>query len=129
MSKQVVLPAGWRAPAGYSHAVKTSGTPLFIAGQVSVDSSGSVVGEGDINAQTQQVMRNLQSVVEAAGGTLNDIVKITVYVTDIAYRPAVAAARQQFFTEGNYPASTFLVIAALAQPQFLVEIEAVAVLS
>jgi 2-iminobutanoate/2-iminopropanoate deaminase len=74
------------------------------------------------------VFANIKSVVEACGGTMADIVKINVYVTDISYRPAIAAARGKHFADGQFPASTFVVISALAQPQFLVEIEAVAMI-
>ena len=84
------------------------------------------MGEGDAAAQVEQVFRNLRTVVEASGGTLDDIVKLNIYVTDAAYRPAIVAARQRHFQEGRYPASTYLVVSALALPQLLVEIEAVA---
>jgi len=127
MSKQIINPAGMAPPSGYSYAVKKSGTPVFISGQVAFDGDGKLVGEGDAAAQTEQVFKNLRTVVEAAGGTLDDIVKITVFVTDPAYRPAIGAARQKHFKEGHYPASTYLVVSALAVPSLLVEIEAIAV--
>jgi len=126
MSKQIINPPKMAKPTGYSYAVKKSGTPVFISGQVALDAEGKLVGEGDATAQTEQVFRNLRSVVEAAGGTLDDIVKITIFVTDAGYRPAVAAARQRHFREDAYPASTYLVVSALAVPDLLVEIEAVA---
>lgn len=127
MSKQIINPAKMAKPTGYSYAVKKSGTPVFISGQVALDAEGKLVGAGDAAAQTEQVFRNLQSVVEAAGGTMDDIVKITIFVTDASYRPAVAAARQRHFREDGYPASTYLVVTALAVPELLVEIEAVAI--
>ena len=129
MAKQIINPPKMAPPTGYSYAVKKSGTPVFISGQVALDAEGKLVGEGDAAAQTEQVFRNLRSVVEACGGTMDDIVKITIFVTDAAYRPAVAAARQKHFKEGEYPASTYLVISALAVPQLLVEIEAVAMIA
>ena len=128
MSKQIVNPAGMAPPSGYSYAVRKTGTPVFISGQVALDGQGKLVGGGDAAAQTEQVFRNLRTVVEACGGTLDDIVKINVYVTDAAYRPAVAGARQRHFREGQYPASTYVVVSALAVPQLLVEIEAVAMI-
>jgi enamine deaminase RidA (YjgF/YER057c/UK114 family) len=128
MAKQIVNPPKMAPPTGYSYAVKKSGTPVFISGQVALDAEGKLVGEGDAEAQTEQVFRNLRSVVDACGGTMDDIVKITIFVTDAAYRPAVAAARQKHFKEGQYPASTYLVVSALAVPQLLVEIEAVAMI-
>jgi enamine deaminase RidA (YjgF/YER057c/UK114 family) len=128
VSKQVVNPAGMAPPSGYSYAVVKAGTPVFISGQVALDGAGKLVGEGDAAAQTEQVFRNLRTVVEACGGTLDDVVKINIYVTDAAYRPAVAAARQRHFQEGRYPASTYVVVSALAVPQLLVEVEAVAMI-
>lgn len=128
MAKQIINPAGMAPPSGYSYAVRKSGTPVFISGQVALDADGRLIGEGDAAAQTEQVFRNLRTVVEGCGGTLDDVVKITVFVTDPSYRPAVAAARQRHFREGQYPASTYLVVSALAVPQLLVEIEAVAVI-
>lgn len=129
MAKQIVNPSSMSTPTGYSYAVKKAGTPVFIAGQVALDGDGRIVGEGDAGAQAEQVCRNLQTVVEACGGTLDDIVKLNVYTTDLSYRPAIATARQKFFKDGQYPASTFVVISSLAQPQFLVEIEAVAMIA
>ena len=128
MQKQIINPASMAPPTGYSHAVKKSGTPVFIAGQVALDGAGKLVGEGDAAAQAEQALQNLRTVVEACGGTIDDIVKITIFVTDAAYRPAVAAARQRFFPSGQYPASTYLVVSALAVPLLLVEIEAVAMI-
>jgi len=127
MSKQIINPPNMPRPGGYSYAIKKSGTPVFIAGQVALNGAGELIGEGDAAAQVEQVFQNLRTVVEAAGGTMDDIVKITIFVTDAAYRPAVAAARQRHFKDGQYPASTYLVVSALALPQLLVEIEAVAV--
>jgi len=127
MSKQIINPPSMAAPRGYSYAVKKSGTPVYISGQVAIDGKGQVVGENDAEAQVEQVFRNLRSVVEAAGGTLDDIVSLHIYVTDAGYRPAVAAARERHFKAGEYPASTYLVVSALAVPQLLVEIEATAV--
>jgi enamine deaminase RidA (YjgF/YER057c/UK114 family) len=128
MSKQIVNPPNMAAPGGYSYAVKKRGTPVFISGQVALDADGRLVGDGDIAAQTEQAFQNLRTVVAACGGAMSDIVKITIYVTDPAFRPAVAAARQRHFADGGYPASTYLVVSALAVPQLLVEVEAVAML-
>ncbi len=127
-AKQIINPTNMAKPTGYSYAVKKSGTPVFIAGQVALDGSGKLIGEGDAAAQVEQAFQNLRIVVEACGGSMDDIVKLTIYVTDAAYRPAIAAARQRHFKEGQYPASTYVVISALAVPQLLVEVEAVAMI-
>ena len=128
MSKTVINPPALAKPTGYSYAIKKSGTPVFISGQVALDAEGKLVGENDAAAQTEQVFKNLQAVVEGCGGTMADIVKITIFVTDPSYRPAVAAARLKWFKEGEWPASTYLVVSALAVPTMLVEIEAVAMI-
>ena len=128
MSKTVINPPALAKPTGYSYAIKKSGTPVFISGQVALDAEGKLVGENDAAAQTEQVFKNLQAVVEGCGGTMADIVKITIFVTDPSYRPAVAAARLKWFKEGEWPASTYLVVSALAVPTMLVEIEAVAMM-
>ena len=129
MTKQVIRPQGILNAPGYSHAVIKDGTAVFISGQVAQDAKGAIVGEGDITAQVAQVFRNLRTVVNACGGSMDDIVKINVYTTDLAHRPAVAAARLQHFRAGFMPASTFVVVTSLADPRLLVEIEAVAMVA
>jgi len=128
MSKQVINPSTMAKPAGYSYAVRKRGTPVFISGQVALDGGGQLIGTGDAAAQAEQAFHNLRTVVEACGGTMDDIVKITVFVTDPVYRSAVVAARQSHFKDGQYPASTYVVVAGLAVPQLLVEVEAVAMI-
>lgn len=127
MSRQTIAPPFIHQTAGYSHAVQ-AGDTLYIAGQVALDPEGNLVGEGDIDAQVAQVWQNLKAVLAYAGGSVEDIVKITVFTTDLSYRPAIAAARETVFPNGRYPASTFLVVQSLARPELLVEIEAIAVL-
>ncbi len=126
MTKEIIRPNGMLNSPGYSHAVMKTGAPVFISGQVAQDATGALVGEGDIEAQVRQVFLNLRTVVNACGGSMDDIVKINVYVTDLSHRPAVAAARLAHFRPGFMPASTFVVVSSLADPRMLVEIEAVA---
>jgi 2-iminobutanoate/2-iminopropanoate deaminase len=119
-------PAGLSMPTGYTHVViPQGGTPVFIAGQVANDKSGAVVGKGDFRAQTKQVFENLKTAVEAAGGTMSDVAKITIYVTDLSQIAALREIRQQYFT-GNLPASTLVQVVSLARPEYLLEIEAIA---
>jgi enamine deaminase RidA (YjgF/YER057c/UK114 family) len=127
VAHRIIVPPFIHKPTGYSHAI-LAGNTLYIAGQVAVGPDGNIVGVGDIETQVAQVWRNLKSVLGYAGGTVDDIVKITTFTTDIAYRPAIAAARDAVFPNGKYPASTFLVVQSLARPELLVEIEAIAVL-
>ena len=109
----------------YSHAVK-AGNTVYIAGQGASDAQGNFVGKGDFEAQARQVLLNLQFAVRAAGGELSDIVMWKVYVTDRAYGPRLAPVRREFLTE-NLPAATLLVVAGLASPDMMIEIDAVAV--
>jgi enamine deaminase RidA (YjgF/YER057c/UK114 family) len=111
---------------GYSQVVKVDNT-VYIAGQVSVAPDGSIVGKGDPEAQVRQIWQNLETAVQASGGTLQNIVKTTTYVTSIDYAAAVRKVRNELYQASNPPTSTLLVITALAHPDFLVEIEAIAV--
>ena len=114
----------------FSQVVAASGTrTIYTAGQVSIDERGGLVGPGDLAAQTAQVMLNVGLALAVAGAGYADIVKITTYVVN--YRPedrtVVGKARAPFFAGGTPPASTLVGVAALAMPEWLVEIEAVAV--
>lgn len=123
-------PEGLLHNQGFSQVVIASGTrTIYTAGQVSIDENGALVGAGDLAAQTAQAMRNLGLALAAAGATYADIAKITTYVTN--YRPehraVIGKARAPFFAGRTPPASTLVGVTALALPEWLVEIEAVAV--
>ena len=114
----------------FSQAVVASGTrTIYISGQVSIDERGALIGAGDLAAQTVQAMRNVGLALAAAGATFADVVKITTYVVDYApeQRDVIGKARAPFFAGGEPPASTLLGVSALALPEWLIEIEAVAV--
>jgi len=96
----------------------------YIAGMVSRGSDGKVVA-GDEYEQAKIIFHKIKNLVEAAGGAMADVVKVTIFVTDIAQREKVWRARREFFT-GSFPASTLVQVAALADPSLRVEIEAVA---
>ncbi|SRR5579871_5072089 len=123
-------PEGLVHNPAFSQVVAASGTrTIYTAGQVPIDAHGALVGAGDVAEQTLQAMRNVGLALAAAGANYTDIVKITTYVVN--YRPEHRAiinkARMSFFENGRPPASTLLGVAALALPEWLVEIEAVAV--
>ena len=122
-----INPPGVHTPqANYSHVTRVGDT-LYISGQLSLDPDGNLVGQGDAEAQAEQCYRNIKTIVEHFGGSMDDVVKITQYITDLAYRPLVARPRDRHLgTPG--PSSTLVVITGLAIPECLVEIEAVAVL-
>ena len=117
--------AGVRPPDGhYSHGIIASGRMLFVAGQVALDDQGRLVGAGDAAAQARQVLINLQRIIEAAGASMADVARTTVYLTRLEDRGLVGEVRAEFFPSPA-PANTLLVVASLAQPEYLVEIDAI----
>ena len=104
-----------------------SGELLFIAGQTASDASGKVVGKGDIEAQARQVFQNLEAVLKEAGGSIDNLVMTTTYLTDIKYREGYNKVRNQFYKKIP-PSSTLVVVRGLANPDYLIEISGIAVL-
>jgi enamine deaminase RidA (YjgF/YER057c/UK114 family) len=126
-----IQPEGLFANPAYTHVVAAQGgQTVYISGQVSTGPDGAVVGVGDLAAQTTQVMRNLQAALGSVGATFADGVKITTFV--VGYQPehraVISAGRSPFFPPGAPPASTLVGVEALAAPEWLIEIEAVAVI-
>ncbi len=123
---EIFNPSTVHKTTGYSHAVRM-GNLIFVSGQVALTPDGQLVGKGDAKAQAEQIFANLKAVLEAAGSGLDRVGKITVLVTSLEYRPLVAEVRDRVFAPYGYvPASTLAVVSSLANPDFLVEIEAVA---
>ena len=100
------------------------GDLLFVSGHVAMDAHGQVVGEGDCEAQSRQVMSNIRSVVAAAGGRMEDVAKITCFLTDIANYPAYSKVRRETWPT-RPPASSTVIVAGLVRPELLVEVEAI----
>ena len=128
MSFQVIQPDTVHDTTSYaySHAVRM-GDLIFVAGEVPRDRNGDLVGKGDVRAQTEQVFENLKAVLEASGSGLDKVGKVTVLTTSLEYRPIIHEIRSRVFREvGHLPASTLAVVTSLADPDWLVEIEAVA---
>src|SRR5262245_45944438 len=113
----------------YNQAIKVTGaqTILFLAGQVPYAPDGTVNHRGDFMAQARQVFGAVKSLVEAGGGTLANVVKITTYVIDVRYRMDFRVGRAEFFGQRG-PASTMVQVASLSYPDYMIEIEAVAVI-
>ena len=126
MARQVVHSPKVSRPAVYSQAMR-AGDLLFIAGQTAVDAQGNIVGIGDPAAQARQVFENITALLEAAGAGWQNVVKINSYVTDMRYSDAIREVRQRYIVNPP-PASTSVQVVALARPQFLIEVEATAVL-
>ena len=118
-------------PDGFSQVVIATGRKLvFISGQTAWDARKNIVGGDSVFEQARQAFRNLEKAMEAAGGTLKDIVALRIYVVDYQAESgtAVGTALREFFSQQNPPASTWIGVSALAAPEFLIEIEATAVL-
>ena len=132
MTKELFSPATLPPPVGYSHIAKVNkGTMIYLAGQVSSDASGKLVGEGNFEAQAEQVFSNVKIAVEAAGGTMADIVKMNIYlVAEVSQDevPKMRAIRDRYVNTKKPPASTLVVVSRLARPGWLIEIEAIAAL-
>lgn len=128
-TKDCINPKGVGTPLGlYSHGVSASCEKmLFISGQTAVDEKGKVTGKGDAKAQAEQVFKNLDKILKSQGASWDNVLKTTIYLTDIRHMKVVQEVRSKYIKR-NYPASTLLVVSGLARPEFLVEVEAVAAL-
>lgn len=129
MPKKVIQPKSLNDPRPrYSQGILNSGGKfLFIAGQTASDKDGNVVGKGDIKAQTQQVFDNIKAVLKAAGGSLDNMVMTTTYITDRQYREGYNEVRRQQYKK-NSPTSTLVIVSGLANPDYLIEIAGIAVI-
>jgi enamine deaminase RidA (YjgF/YER057c/UK114 family) len=130
MGKEFFSPATLPPPVGYSHVARVNkGTMIYLAGQVSSDASGKLVGEGNFEAQAEQVFRNIGIGLDTAGATMADIVKLNVYIVaevDQADVPKLRAIRDRHVDTAKPPASTLVFVTRLARPGWLIEIEAIA---
>ncbi|WP_427886096.1 RidA family protein [Kribbella sp. GL6] len=111
---------------GYSHVVTGTGQWVAVSGQVALDPDGAFVGVGDPGAQAKQVFANLERCLATAGATFGNVVKMTFFVTDMAYMPAIRAVRDKYIP-GPKPAASAVQVAALFNPDVLLEIEAFAI--
>ena len=117
-------------PTGYTHVVEVTGPAktVYVAGQIAFDKDGRIVGAGDMKAQAEQVFKNLQTALDAAGAKFSDVVKMNTYITDMGKAPVVREVRARYFGETT-PASTLVQVAALARPELMLEIEVIAVVA
>jgi enamine deaminase RidA (YjgF/YER057c/UK114 family) len=125
---QLLIPETMPKSVGYSQvAAVTGGTVAFVAGQVALDKAGNVVGKDDFRAQVQQVFENLKAAVEAAGGSFGDVIKLNSYFLDLSHLSEFREVRDKYINLRNPPVSTAVQVPRLFRSEFLVEIEAVAV--
>jgi enamine deaminase RidA (YjgF/YER057c/UK114 family) len=121
-----ISPVGAKVYPGMSHAVRV-GDLMFLSGQVSVDAGGTLVGEGDPLAQVRQCFHNIEALLRAGGGGLDSVVKLTCYLADAGTYPVYASVKAELFAR-RPPVGTVVIVGALLDPRFLLEIEATAVL-
>lgn len=130
MSKERLRPDTVHPTPGYSHVVKvTGGTTLYLAGQVGWDMDRNIVGEkGDYGAQTKQALENIKAVLEAAGGSMDDIVKMTLYIKDYSLdiRSQIVEPLWSYLNSEKPPATTLIGVATLAHPDLLIELDVIA---
>ena len=132
MQKQYINPPTLNPTNGFSHVVTaTAGKTIYVSGQVSVNERAEVVGKGDLRAQVEHTFENLKVALAAAGATFRDVVKITYYVVDLKPEHVghVREVRRKYLDPQNPPASTLVGVAALVVPDWLIEIEVIAVVA
>jgi reactive intermediate/imine deaminase len=120
-------PPGLPAPISHHANGVRAGDTVYVSGQVALDAAGRLVAPGDVVGQTRQALDNVKTVLAAAGATLDDVVKVTVYLANVDDRPRVNEVRKAYFG-ANRPASTLVEVSRLAIAGLLVEIEAIAVI-
>ena len=128
MAHRYINPPTLARPTGYTHVVEAIGAQTFyISGQVALDDSGNIVGEGDMRAQARQVFENLHTALRAIGAGFKDVVKLTYFVVDMERMPVIREVRDQYIQPYILPASTAVEVRRLAREEFLLEVEAIAV--
>jgi 2-iminobutanoate/2-iminopropanoate deaminase len=127
MQRTQINPWSWQDQFGFSQGwrIDDGRSVVFVSGQGALSPEGEAVGAGDFEAQTRQALQNLRTVLEAAGASLQDILKLTVFVTDIANLRDYGRIKAEFI-QGPQPASTAVEVSALALPEMMIEIEAIA---
>ena len=129
-ARREIRSAKLRTPSGHfsqAIAVDAKGTIVFLSGMTARRADGSIAGVGDIEAQTRQVCENLKSAVEAAGGSLDDVCRVDVYVRNMEHFEAIHKVRREYF-KAPAPASTMVEVTKMVHPDYLIEINAIAVL-
>ena len=127
---QHLNPSGLSKNPAFTQAIVVTGPAktIYISGQIAFDKDGNLVGAGDMKAQAEQVFKNLEIALTAAGAKFSDVVKMNSYITDMSKAQAVRDVRSRYFAETS-PASTFVQVAGLVRPELLLEIEVVAVVA
>ncbi len=131
MPKEFINPSTISTPTGYTHVVSARGARMiYISGQIALDRQGNLVGAGDLRAQAKQVFENLKAALAAGGATFADVVKLNTYIVNYtpAHRGIIREVRSRYVSKEHPPVSTLVGVQALVGPDWLIEIEAMAVL-
>jgi enamine deaminase RidA (YjgF/YER057c/UK114 family) len=126
-SRLTAVPAN-AVPNGYAHAITATGRTAYVSGQVALDASGTLVGEGDLRAQTGQCLRNLENIIVELGATWHDVVRFGWYLLADGDVQVVRDVRDEFLGDAPKPASSLIRVAGLFRPDLLVEVDAVVAL-
>src|SRR5579864_3601455 len=131
MEIHFVNPKSFHETTGYSHAgyFDGPGRIVYISGQVARNEKGETVGKGNVEEQTRQAYQNLSSILNSMGGSLGNVIKLNIYTTRLDQVSAIRKVRGEFFAGKEMPTATFVGVTGLVSPDFLIEIEAVAVLN
>jgi enamine deaminase RidA (YjgF/YER057c/UK114 family) len=121
-----MAPPGLVAAPGYSQVVSGGGRLVIVAGQVAMDEQGQLVGPGDVARQAEQAFHNIGLALQAAGASFRDVVKLNYYLTDISSLPAIRPVRDRHVDTANPPAATAVEVKGLFRPEYLIEVEALA---
>ena len=124
---RIPAPEGVAPATAYTHVVMGTGRFVAVSGQLALDEDGKLVGEGDAAAQARQVFENLRRCLASADATFDDVVKLTYFVTDMAHMPTIREARAAHIPDDRLPAASAVQVAGLVRPEFLMEVEAFAV--
>ena len=130
MARREIRSAKLRTPSGHfsqAIAVEAKGTMVFLSGMTARRADGTIAGVGDTEAQTRQVCENLKNAIEAAGGSLDDVCRVDVYVRNMEHFEAIHKVRREYF-KAPAPASTMVEVTKMVHPDYLIEINAIAVL-
>lgn len=127
MIRKVTTPEVPEPPPGMFSNCLVVGDTIYISGQHAGNPKGGILGDGSMESQARETFRKVKALIEAAGGTMADVVKLNVYATDVTKRADIGKARREFF-EGDFPCSTLVEISRLVDAELLIEIEAVAII-
>jgi 2-iminobutanoate/2-iminopropanoate deaminase len=125
MTRKTVNPVGVHSPVSHYSQAVVVGNLVWTAGQIPIDKNGDLVGKGDCVVQTHQVYQNLKAVLEGVGSSMDNIIKLNTYIVDVKDAKRIRGIKSQYIKQ-DPPGSTLVIVEALAYPNLLIEMEAVA---